>query len=202
MQAVYIVNDVSIAKVLVDPMRRAILHLLRERPMTQAQLAEELGLSNASLNYHTKILRKHGLVNITKRVAEAHGIMQKFFSPAAYLFVYDLNAMPKNIARYFYPISLERARALASAAAIDGVNMSTHSSKNRKLWQLDIEESASLLSNLLVSISKQYTRKRVSHGDEMIVYEIYTKAFRLFLHSKSQYAVTTRSNQDKRRLGV
>lgn len=34
MRAVYIVDKVSIAKVLVDPMRRAILNLLREKPMT------------------------------------------------------------------------------------------------------------------------------------------------------------------------
>jgi DNA-binding transcriptional ArsR family regulator len=30
MKAVYIVNDVKIAKILVDPMRRAILDLLRQ----------------------------------------------------------------------------------------------------------------------------------------------------------------------------
>ena len=50
MKAVYIVNDVKIAKILVDLMRRAILDLLRQRPMTQAGLANELGLIGASLN--------------------------------------------------------------------------------------------------------------------------------------------------------
>ena len=35
MRAVYIVNEVKVAKILVDPMRRAILDLLRQRPMTQ-----------------------------------------------------------------------------------------------------------------------------------------------------------------------
>lgn len=43
MKAVYIVDDVKIAKILVDPMRRAILDLLRQKPMTQAGLANELG---------------------------------------------------------------------------------------------------------------------------------------------------------------
>ena len=57
MKAVYIVNDLKVAKILVDPMRRAILDLLRQRPMTQAQLAQELGLTGASLNYHIKKLR-------------------------------------------------------------------------------------------------------------------------------------------------
>ena len=54
MNAVYIVDDTKVAKILVDPMRRAILDLLREKPMTQAALANELGLSGASLNYHIK----------------------------------------------------------------------------------------------------------------------------------------------------
>jgi hypothetical protein len=40
--------------------------------------------------------------------------MQIFFSSVAYLFVYDLDSLPKNIARYFYPVGLERARAVVS----------------------------------------------------------------------------------------
>src|SRR5918912_1246833 len=114
MRAVYIVDDVKIAKVLVDPMRRAILDLLRQKPMTQAGLANELGLTGASLNHHMKILRSNKLVTIFKREVEKHRIMQIFLSSVAYLFVYDLDSLPKNIARYFYPVSLERARAAVS----------------------------------------------------------------------------------------
>jgi predicted transcriptional regulator len=183
MQAVYMVNEVPIARVLVDPMRRAILHLLREQPMTQAQLAEELGLSNASLNYHMKILHQHKLVEITKSVAEEHGIMQKFFSPAALLFVYDLDAMPKDVARYFYPMSLERARALVSTIMIEDVE--TPSSIKKVLRHRNIEEVSATLSRLLVSVAKQYTRQRALHGDEQIVSEIYTKVFKLFLDQQS-----------------
>src|SRR5215217_6120437 len=90
MKAVYIVNDLKVAKILVDPMRRAILDLLRQRPMTQAQLAHELGLTGASLNYHIKKLRSKKLVVVAKREVEEHSIMQIFFSSIAYLFVYDL----------------------------------------------------------------------------------------------------------------
>src|ERR687885_1480033 len=114
MKAVYIVNDAKIAKILVDPMRRAILDLLRHKPMTQAGLANELGLTGASLNHHMKILRSNRLVTIFKREIERHRIMQIFLSSVAYLFVYDLDSLPKNIARYFYPVSLERARAVIS----------------------------------------------------------------------------------------
>src|ERR671933_285664 len=76
MKAVYIINDVKVAKVLVDPMRRAILDLLRQRPMTQAGLANELGLTGASLNHHTKILRSKKLVTIFKREIERHRIIK------------------------------------------------------------------------------------------------------------------------------
>jgi len=89
MRAVYIVNEVKVAKILVDPMRRAILDLLRQRPMTQAGLANELGLTGASLNHHMKILRSRKLVTVFKREVERHRIMQIFLSSGAYLFVYE-----------------------------------------------------------------------------------------------------------------
>src|SRR5437667_12695734 len=110
MKATYIVNDPKIANVLIDPMRRAILNLLSQNPMTQAQLAGDLGLSGASLNYHMKILRSKKLVVVAKREFELHRLKQIFFLAAAHLFVYDLDSLPKDIRRYFFPISLERAR--------------------------------------------------------------------------------------------
>lgn len=75
MRAVYIVNDLRVAKILVDPMRRAILDLLRQRPMTQAQLAQELGLTGASLNYHIKKLRSKKLVVVVKKEVKEHNIL-------------------------------------------------------------------------------------------------------------------------------
>src|SRR5919202_906476 len=173
MKAVYIINDVKVAKVLVDPMRRAILDLLRQRPMTQAGLANELGLTGASLNHHMKILRSKKLVTIFKREIERHRIMQIFFSSVAYLFIYDLDSLPKNIARYFYPVSLERARAAVSLLLL----------YNKELSVYDIEQTAETinalsenLSRYLVMAAKYYEKKIINHGDERYVYEIYGKA--------------------------
>jgi DNA-binding transcriptional ArsR family regulator len=45
LKAAYIADDERDASILIDPMRRAILEFLRQKPMTQAQLASELGLS-------------------------------------------------------------------------------------------------------------------------------------------------------------
>jgi DNA-binding transcriptional ArsR family regulator len=160
MRAVYIVNEVKVAKILVDPMRRAILDLLRQRPMTQAGLANELGLTGASLNHHMKILRSHKLVTVFKREVESHRIMQIFLSSVAYLFVYDLDSLPKNIARYFYPVSLERARAAVSLLLL----------YNKELSACDIEQNPETinaisqnLSRYLVIAAKSYEKRVINH---------------------------------------
>jgi len=169
MKAVYIVNNSKVAKTLIDPMRRAILDLLRQKPMTQAQMADELGLTSASLNYHIKILRSRKLVVVAKREYERHGIKQIFFLAAAYLFVYDLESLPKSIARYFSPISLERARSAISLLIInnrDSIDQTPNLSNS----------FAEILSRQLVKVAKTYVEKQVNHAQESIIYEIYTKA--------------------------
>lgn len=173
MKATFIVNDPDVARVLIDPMRRAILSFLREKPMTQSQLADKLGLSDASLNYHMKILMKFGLVNIARKEAEEHGIIQKFFAPVAYTFVYDLDALPTDVSRYFYPQALERARA--AVALINkkdgGVGRDSRS----------INEFAASLSRLLVVVARQYAKKEVPYDSEGVTYEIYSKAILMWI---------------------
>ncbi len=155
MKAVYIVDDAKIAKVLIDPMRRAILGLLRQRPMTQAGLANELGLTAASLNYHMNILRSKKLVTIAKKEVERHRIMQIFFSTTAYLFVYNLDSLPKSIARYFYPVSLERARAVVVSLLMLNrkvLSSSSSSSPHHNLQCMLLTR----LQNLLMRYQKTY----------------------------------------------
>jgi DNA-binding transcriptional ArsR family regulator len=178
MKAVYIVNNSKVAKTLIDPMRRAILDLLRQKPMTQAQMADELGLSSASLNYHIKILRSRKLVVVAKREYERHGIKQIFFLAAAYLFVYDLDLLPKSIARYFCPVSLERARSAISLLIMNNRNNSIDQTP-------DISNGfAEILSRQLVKVAKAYVEKQVNHAQESIIYEIYTKAMSELLDMK------------------
>ena len=188
MKAVYVVSDLKVAKVLVDPMRRAILDLLRQKPMTQAQLAQELGLTSASLNYHIKKLRSRKLVIVAKKEVEEHNIMQIFFSSIAYLFVYDLDSFPKDIARYFYPITLERARSVVSSCIL----------KERGYRIKQTPEAINTLSEhltrQLVKISKNYEKKYVNFGNEETVYEIYMKTINTFINRppleiKQQYEI-------------
>jgi DNA-binding transcriptional ArsR family regulator len=194
MKAVYIVNDAKIAKILVDPMRRAILDLLRHKPMTQAGLANELGLTGASLNHHMKILRSNRLVTIFKREIERHRIMQIFLSSVAYLFVYDLDSLPKNIARYFYPVSLERARAVVSLLLMYNEDLSSDYKIEHTTEA--INRISEKLSRHLIMAAKSYENKTINHGDEQNVYEIYAKAIsNLLKEDKKQLSYIQRKNK-------
>jgi DNA-binding transcriptional ArsR family regulator len=192
MKAVYIVNNVKIAKILVDPMRRAILDLLRQKPMTQAGLANELGLTGASLNHHMKILRSNRLVTIFKREVERHRIMQIFLSSVAYLFIYDLDSLPKNIARYFYPVSLERARAVVSLLLLWNEEISAYNIEQTPETINAISED---VSRYLVKVAKTYEKRVINHGDERYVYEIYGKAItNLLKEGRKELFYTKRKN--------
>lgn len=49
-------------KSLADPSRRAILRMLRDKPLTAGQLAERIGLTPNALSFHLRILRDADLV--------------------------------------------------------------------------------------------------------------------------------------------
>jgi DNA-binding transcriptional ArsR family regulator len=180
MKAVYIVNDPKVATILIDPMRRAILELLRQRPMTQAQLANELGLSAPSLNFHIKKLRSKKLVIIVKREVEKHRIMQIFFASVAYLFVYDLDALPKNIRRYFFPVSLERARSVMSAFYVSKGRNDPSANYSCE----EVNNIAESLSNLLVKTARHYQNKEVEYGEEKVVNFIYKRSINSAISQK------------------
>jgi hypothetical protein len=116
--------------------------------------------------------------------------MQIFLSSVAYLFVYDLDSLPKNIARYFYPVSLERARAAASLLLL----------YNKELSAYDIEQNperinaiSENLSRYLVIAAKSYEKRVINHGDERYVYEIYGKAMaNLLKEGKKQLSLVQR----------
>jgi hypothetical protein len=141
--------------------------------MTQAKLAEELGLATPSLNHHMKILRSKKLVVMVKRETERHGAIQKFFSPAAYLFIYDLDVLPQNIARYFYPISLERARGIVAAFLLKDSRCPIPAT------QESTNAFSEKVSRALVTIAKDISTKEIDLGSEEMVYKIYADAIRI-----------------------
>jgi hypothetical protein len=121
-----------------------------------------------------KILRSNKLVTIFKREIERHRIMQIFLSSVAYLFVYDLDSLPKNIARYFYPVSLERARAVVSLLLMYNEELSS-------AYEIEhtpdaINMISEKMSRHLIMAAKSYENKTINHSDGKYVYEIYGRA--------------------------
>jgi DNA polymerase III delta prime subunit len=101
----------------------------------------------------------------------------------AYLFVYDLDSLPKNIARYFYPVSLERARTIISLLMLKKDPYSDHLKQTPE----EINNISGRLSFFLVRTAMSYEKRTVNHADEQIIYEIYTKALSNLLKNDCQY---------------
>ncbi len=166
---VEIIQDPEAAKLISDPMRRAILNLLRLRSLTQAELAESLGLTDASMNYHLQLLKKAHFVTIVRREEEGHGIMQKFYAPTAFLYLPDVDALPREVARYFYPINIERARGALSVIG----NPHEIAGPNGR----EVDKLGEDLAKALVTVARNYAGREVSQGEgEVLVGEIYAKA--------------------------
>ena len=57
----------QIFKALSDPTRRRVLQLLRERPMTAGELADEFDLSKPTMSAHFGVLREANLIAADKQ---------------------------------------------------------------------------------------------------------------------------------------
>ena len=56
----------SVFKALADPTRRQVLALLRERPMSAGELADQFDVSKPTMSAHFTVLREAGLIDATK----------------------------------------------------------------------------------------------------------------------------------------
>ena len=53
------------AKAIADPVRRSILMMLRERPLTAGEIAGRFAVSRPAISRHLRVLRESGLVRDT-----------------------------------------------------------------------------------------------------------------------------------------
>ena len=174
MKLVEVITDSEAAKLLSDPMRRGILNLLRQRAMSQAELAESLGLTDATVNYHLRILRKIGYLTVAHKEVEEHGIMQKFYAPTAFLYLPDVATLPKEAARYYYPVNIERMRGVLSAGkALRG---------QAAFSKREVDSLGEDLARELVKVAVDFAGVQVNQGEgEDQVNEMYSRALtRLF----------------------
>ena len=60
----------------------AIIKIIKENPgITQLDIAEELGVSKQSLNYHTKMLKRRGLIKVAKIKKHSHCYINEKYDP-------------------------------------------------------------------------------------------------------------------------
>lgn len=166
---VKVIRDPEAAKLISDPMRRAILNLLRQRAMSESELADSLGLTDATVNYHLGLLRKIGFLTVAKTEVEGHGIMQKFYAPTAYLYLPDVGSLPKEVARYYYPINIERIRGVMSVGR-EGV-------ARLGLAGREVDKVGEEYAKELVRVAKKYSGMEINQGEgEELVNRLYTEA--------------------------
>lgn len=107
-------DDPEIMRLLADFTRTEILRLLSKYSMTETQLSKQLGITKAAVGYHLHLLMDAELLKIDRVEAEQHGILQKFYTPKADLFIIDPDHMPEDIRRYFIRTQIEHLRGMFS----------------------------------------------------------------------------------------
>jgi DNA-binding transcriptional ArsR family regulator len=158
---VEVISEPARAKVLVNPMRREIVRLLSDRPMTESELAKRLDLSDPSVCHHLKILGDSGFVRIARKEIESHGIIQKFYETNALAYFIDTEEMPVGVVRYFMPISLERARGILAA-----LNVVTD--RYEHVSMVELEVFAKTLASTIAQIASRYSGRQSEDGEQLI----------------------------------
>jgi DNA-binding transcriptional ArsR family regulator len=165
LKLVQIIDDPRVARLLADPMRRAILNILRRGQLTQAELADNLGLTNATVSHHLSLLKRIGFLSVAKEEVESHGIVKKFYTPSAYLYVLDVDRLPREVARYYYPINIERARGILSALS---------SASAAHLAGGDVDALGEVFTRTLVKVARKYTGVTTEEAEgEKLVQKLY-----------------------------
>ena len=161
MKLVQIINDPRTARLLADPMRRAILNILRRGPLTQAELAENLGLTNATVSHHLSLLKRIDFLSVAKVEVESHGIVKKYYAASAYTYVLDVGKLPREVARYYYPINIERARGILSALP---------SASAARLRGKDVDLLGEDFTKMLARMARKYTDVTIkeAEGEELV----------------------------------
>ena len=103
----------EVISLLASSLRVEILWLLGNKPMTETQLSQELGITKAAVGYHLHSLRKAALIEITRYETGEHGI-SKYYSATAALFIVDPDQIPKDVKRRFLETQMEHLEGMLS----------------------------------------------------------------------------------------
>jgi predicted transcriptional regulator len=166
--AVFIVKNQEAIQLLADFTRAEIIRLLSRRSMTEKQLSDELGITKAAVGYHLHLLLKVGLIEITRLEAEEHGILQKYYSPVAAMFVIDTDNIPKDVRRFFIQTQIEHLRGMFIVFRLYEHISEVSSEK--------LEELASALLKQLKEVAQKHLKDEYPKDPESFRVRIYSEA--------------------------
>lgn len=123
---VAIISDLKALKLYTDPLRRKILLVLSEQPLSVHQIADRLNVPFTRLYYHIRLLEKHNLIRLVESRTVHGGVEEKFYQAAAKTFLIDrtlktLNAESRAaVVDMAIELSLESAKSDILQALEDG----------------------------------------------------------------------------------
>ena len=167
-KAIHVLDNPESIRLLADFTRTEILRLLSKYPMTETQLSEQLGITRAAVGYHLHLLLDAELINIDKVEAEQHGILQKYYTPIAFLLIIDPDRIPRDVQRYFIRTQLEHLRGMFSVFKLYH-HVSKVSSKN-------LEKLAMGMLKQLKIVGQKHTGDVAPEDAESLRIKIYAEA--------------------------
>jgi len=194
--AVCIVDDPDKIRLLADLKRAGILQLLYGRPMTEAQLSKELGLTRAAVGYHLNLLLKAQLIHLERVEPEEHGILQKFYSPVAPFFIADYDRIPNDAKRYFIQTQIIHLRGIFTAFQLNhrfsGASPET------------LEKLAVAMLKQLADTGRKHLKEMPAKNAETLKVKIYAEALKSLTKQDEWHALfkseDLRSRKKKRTL--
>ncbi len=185
--ATRVISNPSVARLLVDPVKRQILRHLAEEELTQKMLSDRLGISDPSVYYHLKELKSAGLVTMARSEPERHGIIQKFYSAEALYFVADYAEAPLDLRRHILAVNLERLRGVfAILKALRGITIT--------LSTTDMEKLADRIACSLVEVANEQQAMPFKGKRESLIIILYGEALRRVIEGDPE-SIATLSSQ-------
>ncbi len=174
MKAVRIIREPETIRLLADLVRREILRLVAVEPLTQTQLAEKMVLTEPSMSHHLQLLRKAGLVRIKRVKIDSHGILEKYYEPAAKLFLEDWERIPPDFRRYFVHSHMERLRGMLSVFQL----ILEEQGRSLEVSSEEIKELAQSIASHITVVGEKYEKMKVNVDRETLLIRIYSQTLK------------------------
>ena len=116
------VNTAQQLKALGDPLRLRVLNIIRHRPATAKQLADQLKVSPGAMGHHLRVLQEAGLAQVVARRVQ-RGIVASYYTRTARIFEYDVPPELEGPVSVNLEILTQARDELAEALAYEGTDI-------------------------------------------------------------------------------